>query len=118
MRLLPFQPTTACPSLRQVLTACYYLCDRKRVKGVVDAFRNILAVAYPLPNSDSPVPSLAVACARRVGIGMEGWIDDQLDEEFVPVDPTLCDEVGSKRESRRVELRDEWWEGVPHHALR
>lgn len=49
---------------------------------------------------------------------MEVWIDDQLDEEFGPLNPTLGDEVGSKRESRRVELRDEWWEGVPHHALR
>lgn len=63
------------------------------------------------------VEALGATCARRVGENIEPWIEAQLQEEFGYV-PNSEEELSSRVEGRRIELRDDWWEGVPEHWRR
>ncbi|CDZ97351.1 hypothetical protein [Phaffia rhodozyma] len=90
----------------------------KRIHGVVEAFRNILEIAYPSQDEGTSFEPLGVVCARNVGGNIEGWIKDQLDEELGEEGPGVGDDVDQKREGRSVSLRDEWWESIPEHFRR
>jgi hypothetical protein len=47
---------------------------------------------------------------------MEAWIEDQIIEEFGEEEEG--GDVGGKREGRKLELREDWWEGVPERWRR
>ncbi|KAL7415942.1 hypothetical protein BDY24DRAFT_380582 [Mrakia frigida] len=93
----------------------------KRVYAAVQAFNNILDVVYPVGSTSVAdqvgVEALGATCARRVGENIEPWIEAQLQEEFGYV-PNSEEELSSGVEGRRIELRDDWWEGVPEHWRR
>lgn len=95
----------------------------KRVYAVVQAFNNILDVVYPTVSTSSAaagpvgIEALGAMCARRVGENVEVWIDAQLEDEFAYMQGS-DDELSRNAEGRRMELRDDWWEGVPEHWRR
>lgn len=71
-----------------------------------------------MPFGPGPAP-LSVSSSRRVGQDIELWIDDQLREEFGLLDEDEDeDDDLPKMQSRRIELRDEWWETIPEHWRR
>ena len=91
--------------------------------AVVQAFNNILDVVYPVASTSAGasgpvgIEALGAMCARRVGENVEVWIDAQLQDEFA-YDQNSDEEISHHVEGRRIELRDDWWEGVPEHWRR
>lgn len=52
---------------------------------------------------------------------MEAWIEDQINEEFGDEEQDGGigpGDVRGRREGRKLELREDWWEGVPERWRR